>query len=85
MKKRTIIIGIVSVILGLFALVFGVYGSVTGKLPFMPGANDSKQPSYSIVKGRAVGVGLIISSLLIFTGNIVGSVLLVILLLIPLK
>ena len=72
-------------ILGLFALVFGVYGSVTGKLPFMPGAKDSTQPPYPVVKGRAIGVGLVISSLLIFTGNIAGSVLLVILLLLPLK
>ena len=64
---------------------FGVYGGVTGKLPFMPGASDDQQPAYPVVKGRFIGMGLVVSSILIFAGNIFGSVLLVILLLIPLK
>lgn len=51
----------------------------------MPGANDSTQPAYPPAKGRAIGVGLLVSSLLTFYGSIFGSVLLVALLLIPLK
>lgn len=79
------VIGIVSAILSLFGLVFGVYGCITGKLPFMPVATDSDQPPYPVKKGRAIGAGLIVSAVLIFTGSNFGVVLLVILLLIPLK
>ena len=64
---------------------FGVYGCITGKLPFMPGANDSAKPAYPLKKGRAISAGLLVSAVLIFAGNIFGSILLVVLLLIPLK
>lgn len=51
----------------------------------MPAASDSTRLPYPIMKGRAIGAGLLVSSLLIFAGNIFGSVLLVVLLLLPLK
>jgi len=73
----------ISIVFAFVVFLFGLYVTVTGELTSMLGEDESTGIAINGNKARAIGVGLLVSSLLMYLGSIYGLVLLVILILLP--